>query len=394
MKDVNAPVFFLVAGEPSGDRLGAALMKGLRELVPDVVFHGVGGVEMQAAGLNSIFPMDELSVMGLAEILPKYFALKRRIKQTAEAVIELSPDALITIDSPDFSFRVAKQVKAASDIRTVHYVAPTVWAWRPGRVAKLQGVIDQMLALFPFEPKYWADSSIQCDFVGHPIVAEVAANPADLPAVIDEKRKTLVVLPGSRKSEIKRLAPIFGAAIHKIKAVHPDLQITVAAARSVANELTQQMESWPAGCLLFDPSGMSVETAEAQKRAIYAQADFALAASGTVSLELAAANTPMVVAYDLAPLSRIIMRRLYRQDTVTLVNLISDTRHVPEFLLENCTPDKITKGVTSLMNSDQVQMRQRDAMSDTMAALGQGGEAPGLRAAKAILRDLSDRPAE
>jgi len=380
-------VFFLVAGEPSGDRLGAALMAGLREVEPAAEFHGIGGAEMQASGLNSLFPMHELSVMGLAEVLPKYFALKRRIRQTSGAVLALNPDAMISIDSPDFSFRVAKQVKAASAIRTVHYVAPTVWAWRAGRVAKLRGVIDQMLALFPFEPPYW-QGKIACDFVGHPIAAEPLANMNDLPQDIVKDRKTLLVLPGSRQSEINRLAPVFGAALHRIVAAQPDLQVTVAAARAVAASLRQHMVNWPKDCILFDPRDLSVGQAEAQKRAIYAQADFALAASGTVSLELAAAGTPMVVAYDLARVSRMIMRKLYRQDTVTLVNLISETRHVPEFLLENCTPQKVADGVISLMAAPEAQAAQKSAMQVTMTALGQAGAAPGLRAAKAIMARL------
>ena len=145
---------FLIAGEPSGDRLGGALMAGLRQLVPGIAFDGIGGPQMQAEGLVSRFAMDELSVMGLAEVLPRIAQLKRRIAETAQAVIETLPDVLITIDSPDFCLRVAWQVKAASSIRTVHYVAPSVWAWRPGRAAKMARVIDQVLALLPFEPPY------------------------------------------------------------------------------------------------------------------------------------------------------------------------------------------------------------------------------------------------
>jgi len=163
---------FLLAGEMSGDRLGGALMEGLRQLRPDVSFDGIGGPLMQAQGLRSRFPMDELSVMGIAEVLPKYFHLKRRIAETAQAVVETRPDVLITIDSPDFSLRVAKLVKAASNIRTVHYVAPSVWAWRPGRAKKMAKVIDHVLALLPFEPPYMEATGMECDFVGHPVVAE------------------------------------------------------------------------------------------------------------------------------------------------------------------------------------------------------------------------------
>ncbi|HGG63156.1 MAG TPA: lipid-A-disaccharide synthase, partial [Rhodobacteraceae bacterium] len=169
--------FYLIAGEPSGDALGAALMAGLKELQPDVDFAGVGGPLMQAQGLDSQFPMDELSVMGLAEVLPKYRALKRRIAECAEAVLAQKPDALITIDSPDFCLRVAKIVKAQSNTRTIHYVAPSVWAWREGRAAKMARVIDHVLALLPFEPPLMQAAGMGCDFVGHPVVSEPQATP-------------------------------------------------------------------------------------------------------------------------------------------------------------------------------------------------------------------------
>ena len=158
---------FVIAGEASGDKLGAALMAGLKTLRPDVTFDGVGGPLMQSEGMDSRFPMDELSVMGLAEILPKYRALKSRIRQMADAIVATQPDILITIDSPDFCLRVARLVKAVSDIRTVHYVAPTVWAWRPGRAEKMARHIDHVLALFPFEPPYMQAAGMDCDFVGH-----------------------------------------------------------------------------------------------------------------------------------------------------------------------------------------------------------------------------------
>ena len=205
---------FLVAGEPSGDRLGGALMEGLKTLVPEVQFDGVGGPLMQEQGLVSRFPMSELSVMGLVEVLPKFFHLKRRISETAQAVLDTKPDVLITIDSPDFSLRVAKIVKAGSDIRTVHYVAPSVWAWRPGRADKMAKVIDHVLALLPFEPPYMERAGMECDFVGHPVASEPIATPQDISAF----RQTfdlgdapiLLALPGSRKGEIERLAPCFG----------------------------------------------------------------------------------------------------------------------------------------------------------------------------------------
>lgn len=199
---------FLIAGEASGDKLGAALMSGLKQLTTPS-FSGVGGPMMQAEGMDSLFPMDELSIMGLAEVLPKYLHLKRRIAQTAAAVIAARPDVLVTIDSPDFCLRVAKLVKAQSDIRTVHYVAPSVWAWRPGRAARMARVIDHVLALLPFEPPYMEAAGMDCDFVGHPVVAEPQATEAEAGDFRARhgigEAPLLLALPGSRRGEVARL---------------------------------------------------------------------------------------------------------------------------------------------------------------------------------------------
>ncbi len=208
---------FLLAGEPSGDRLGAALMDGLRHLAPEVAFDGIGGPEMTARGLASRFDMSELSVMGLAEIVPRYPALRRRMIETAGAILAAPPDVVVTIDSPDFSLRVLRRVRAANPaIRTVHYVAPSVWAWRPGRAARMAGVVDQVLTLLPFEPPFLAAHGIRADFVGHPVVVEPVAGPDEIAAFraaqgLDGAR-LLLVLPGSRRAEVQRLAPVFGAA--------------------------------------------------------------------------------------------------------------------------------------------------------------------------------------
>src|SRR5690606_18098043 len=206
---------FLIAGEPSGDRLGGALIAGLRELDPALEIAGIGGESMAAQGLASLFPMSELSLMGVWEILPKYRALKRRIAQTAQAVIAAAPDVLITIDSPDFGLRVARLVRAAAPgIRTVHYVAPSVWAWRPGRAAKMAEVIDHVLATLPFEPPLMRADGMSCDFVGHPVVAEPVASPEEAAAFrarhgIAADAPLVLCLPGSRQGEVARLGPRF-----------------------------------------------------------------------------------------------------------------------------------------------------------------------------------------
>ncbi|MGC9417333.1 MAG: lipid-A-disaccharide synthase [Rhodovulum sp.] len=383
---------FLIAGEPSGDVLGAALMAGLKKLSAGLDFHGVGGPLMQAEGLESLFPMNELSVMGLAEVLPRYRDLMRRINQCADEVVRLSPEALVTIDSPDFNLRVARRVKARSHTHTVHYVAPTVWAWRPQRAARMAEVIDQVLALFPFEPPYMQAEGMRCDFVGHPVVAEPRATPEDAAAFraahgIDADARILLALPGSRLGEVSRLAPIFGEALRCVLSSNPAIRVVLPAAAAVADAVTGLASTWPGAPVILDPR--SSTDAAAEKRAAFAAADLALAASGTVSLELAAAGTPMVIAYDMNWLSRRIIGRMLRLDTVTLVNIVSETRAVPEFLGQNCRPASIAAALKRLLDDPGARTAQAEAAHLTMARLGQGGEPPGLRAARAVLDGLA-----
>lgn len=375
---------FLVAGEPSGDRLGAALLAGLRKLVPEIAVEGVGGPLMQAWGLDSLFPMEELSVMGIAEVLPKYRHLRRRMIQTAEAAIAARPDALITIDSPDFCLRVAARYKAATGGHTVHYVAPSVWAWRPGRAARMAPHVDQVLALLPFEPPYMEAHGMRCDFVGHPAASEPQPEPEKVAAFRAETglgdAPTLLVLPGSRRSEVRRLLPVFGQALRHLAI--PELRAVVPAAAAVADEVATGIADWPGAPVLLDQREAAGQVA---KPRAFAAADMALAASGTVSLELAAADTPMVVAYDMNRLTWRIMRRMARIDTVTLVNLVTGTRAVPEFLGPACQPGPIADALGWLHANPA---GQRDALDATMVALGRDAPDPGLRAARAVLEGL------
>lgn len=380
---------FLVAGEPSGDRLGGALMEGLKTLVPDVEFDGVGGPLMQAQGLSSRFPMSELSVMGLVEVLPKFFHLKRRISETAQAVLDTKPDVLITIDSPDFSLRVAKIVKANSKIRTVHYVAPSVWAWRPGRADKMAKVIDHVLALLPFEPPYMEQAGMDCDFVGHPVASEPIATPDEIAAFRNRfdlaDAPILLALPGSRRGEIERLAESFGGALRLFIDDHPNYRVVIPTVGSTTDLINELVRKWPGTPVVLDPRKEGAEQATADKRSAFGVADLALAASGTVSLELAAQNTPMVIAYKLNWLTQKVAERMVKLDTVTLVNLVSDTRAVPECLLDDCQPEKIAEALREVAGAPDAQQH---AMNLTMDRLGRGGEAPGLRAARAVLNRM------
>lgn len=372
---------YVIAGEASGDALGAALLAGLKSLRPDLQVRGIGGPLMQAEGLHSLFPMEELSVMGLAEVLPKYAHLKRRIREAAADVLAAAPDALITIDSPDFVLRVARMVRAARpDLRTIHYVAPSVWAWRPGRAAKMAHVIDHVLALLPFEPPYMTAAGMTCDFVGHPVVSAPRASAAEAQAFradLGGGGPLVLALPGSRRGEVARLAPVIGGVLDRVRAEHPQVQVVLPTLRSVAAMVEGLTADWPVRPRI-------IEAPEA-KRAAFAAADVAIAASGTVSLELAANGVPMVIAYDMHPVTMWLMQRMARVDTVTLVNLVSDTRVVPEFLGGRCTPDLIAPALLGLIGPGPARDAQRAAMRLTMERLGEGGDPPGLRAARSVL---------
>lgn len=363
---------FLIAGEPSGDRLGAALIDGLKTLVPDVQLQGIAGPAMQARGMDSLFPMQELSVMGIAEILPKYFHLKHRIRETADAVLASGAAALVTIDSPDFCLRVAALVRAARpDFRTIHYVAPSVWAWRPGRAAKMARYVDHVLALLPFEPPLMTAAGMTCDFVGHPVVAEMPARP------VAHIGPMILALPGSRRGEVTRLTPVFGAALARLAESHPHLRVALPTLPHIEPLIRELTAPWPVQPdIITDP---------AAKATAFASADLALAASGTVSLELAANDCPMVIAYDMHPITLWLMRRAALVDTVTLVNLVSETRVVPEFIGPDCQPDRIAAALSALLDNADAQ---HAAMAQTMTRLGKGGEAPGLRAARSVLAHL------
>ena len=371
---------FLIAGEPSGDRLGAALIAGLRELDPALEVRGIGGEGMAAQGLESLFPMSELSLMGIWEILPKYRALKRRIAQTAQAVIKAAPDVLITIDSPDFGLRVARIVRAAAPgIRTVHYVAPSVWAWRPGRARKMAQVIDHVLAILPFEPPLMQAAGMSCDFVGHPVVSERLASAADASAFraahgIAADAPLVLCLPGSRRGEVARLGPRFDEALMRLRDRLPEMRVVLPTVPGVADMVDAMVRRWPTAPVVVQ--------GESDKRAAFAAADLALAASGTVSLELAANGVPMVIGYDMAPVSRALIGLLLKTDTVTLVNLVSETRAVPEFLGRHCQPGPMANALLRLLDDPEARAEQLAAMDLTMQRLGRGGEPPGLRAAR------------
>jgi len=381
----------LIAGESSGDKLGAALIDGLDAILEQPAdFIGVAGPRMITRGMDSLFAMQELSVMGIVEILKQYPRLKRRLDETADYIIAQNPDVLITIDAPEFSLRLAKIIHSKSDIPTVHYVAPTVWAWRPKRADKMAHFIDHVLALFPFEPPLMQRAGMSCDFVGHPVVTDPIATNEEVAAFRDDfgigDAPLVLILPGSRNNEISKLMAPFGETLALARQTMPDLQCVLPAAPHVVGAVQEAVQNWPIRPIVLDHRELGETTYEVAKRAAFRAADVALAASGTVSLELAANDTPMVIAYDMGWLSRQIIGRMLITDTVTLVNLVTDTRVIPEFIGKNCRADLIAPALLESLIAPQGQLR---ALRDTMDKLGRGATSPGTQAAGSVIRFLN-----
>ncbi|MDP6786052.1 MAG: lipid-A-disaccharide synthase [Rhodospirillales bacterium] len=376
-----APLVFLIAGEPSGDVLGGRLMAALDRLTGGHIrFAGVGGPEMEALGLSSLFPMGDLSVMGVAEVVPRLPRILRRLRQTVAAAKLSRPAAVVTIDSPDFSFRVARRLKGRG-FPLIHYVAPTVWAWRPGRARAIAAFLDHVMALLPFEPPYFQAEGLASTFVGHPVV-ESGAGDGNGAAFrrrhgIDPGVPLVCFLPGSRKSEVGPLMPIFGETLARLRRGQPDLRCVVATVATVADGVTAATRNWPTPPLVVSDT--------AEKYDAFAAADAALAASGTVALELAMANTPAVIAYKINPLTAFVVRRLVKVRYVNLINIVLDRPAVPEFLQNDCRPERLAAAIDDLLGDGEARDRQIVAGRDALRRLGLGGPPTGERAARVVL---------
>lgn len=382
----------LIAGEPSGDVLGAELLQALAQRAgrPIEAF-GVGGAEMARAGHESLFDMAELSVMGIAEVLPRLPVLQMRIAECVALAQRARPDALITIDSPDFSFRVARQLrKYAPEIPIVHYVAPQIWAWRRGRARKIARYVDLVLALLPFEPPLFTGAGLACCFVGHPVVMRVPAPDAGAAFrarhAIPADAPLLGVLPGSRGGEVSRLLAPFGAALRLLSRDAPDLHLFCATLPQVAAQVRAAASSWPGRVIISEDAS--------EKLAGFAACDAALAASGTVSLELAACATPHLVAYKVSPLTAMIARRVLQIPHVNLVNLILNESLIPELLQQECTPENLARELRLLLGPPRpspAAQTQLAGMRLALQKLGAGQAPPSHLAAKNILALLASR---
>lgn len=373
----------VIAGEPSGDFLGGKLIAALKAMEPGARFSGVGGHHMAAAGLESLFSYQQLAVMGIAEVVPKLPTLIARIRQTINHIKETKPDIVVTIDSPDFSFRVARAVrKMENPPKLIHYVAPTVWAWRPGRAAKIAQFLDGLICLFDFEPPYFEKVGLRAEFVGHPLV-EGDALKADGTLFREEygiiNEPIVGVLFGSRRGELKNTAPILRDAAFSLCAkLGGGAHIVAPTLPHLYGEVMELLRDYP--------GAIHITTEPEQKWNAFKSMDMALAVSGTVGLELAALQVPHVIAYKTNPVTAAIVRRLIKVKYAHLANIMAGHEIVPEFLQENAKPELIADKAFDLILNPREQVRQ---MADIAARLGAGqGMAPSQKAADFILSSL------
>jgi lipid-A-disaccharide synthase len=376
---------FLVATEESGDRLGANLMNVLRQRLGGAVrFEGVGGRSMAQEGLASLFPIEELSIVGLAAVAKQLPKILRLIRQTADAVTQASPDILVIIDSPDFTHRVARRVRARdASIPIIDYVSPSVWAWRPGRARAMRSYVDHVLALLPFEPEaYRKLGGPPCSYVGHSLIEQLGVLRPD----IDEQRRrdeappVLLVLPGSRRSEIRHHMKVFGETLGRLGAQDVPFELILPTMSHLQDAVRADVESWPVQPRII--------VGEQEKRAAFRIAHAAFVKSGTATLELALAGVPMVAAYRGGSVEAWVLRRAIRVSSVILANLVLGENVVPEFIQEDCTPEKLVPALRDILADSPLRRRQIEAFAKLDAIMSTGDQPPSARAAEIVLDEL------
>jgi lipid-A-disaccharide synthase len=381
---------YLVAGEPSGDQLGASLMRALRERLGDgVTIAGVGGEAMTREGLSSLFPLSDIGVVGLRNVLGRLPTIVQRAYAIVYDVVAQKPDVVVIIDAPDFTHAVAKRIhRRAPGIPIVNYVSPTVWAWRPGRAKRMRGYISHVLALKPFEPAaHERLGGPPCTYVGHPLVERLDAlrpGPGER-APFDHDPLEVLVLPGSRPSEIRRLMQPFGDAVALFaQKVGRPFRVTIPAVSHLVDDIRERAASWSVKPRIVE--------GEEEKLTAFRRGHLALAASGTVTLELALSQVPMVVAYQMSPLEGR-LRFLIKVPTVVLANLTVGENVVREFIQEDCVPEKLAPALLEIAGDSEVRRRQLDGFARLDAIMEAGSpETPSERAAAIIIAEGRRRP--
>ncbi len=375
---------FIVAGEASGDALGVRFLTRLREALGErpLVIAGVGGEALIAEGLDSVFPQEDIAVMGFGPVVARLPLLLRRMSDAARAAAAFEPDLLLTIDSPDFSLRVAKKLRRlAPSVPTAHWVCPSVWAWRQGRARRMRPHVDRILALLPFEPAALERlGGPETVYVGHPLITHIDEFRPDAGERIlrdDAQRPLVLVLPGSRRSEIRHLLPPFGETVAQVAERLPQARFVLPAVPRLAEAIAQAVAGWP-----VKPE---IVQGEAAKLSAFRQARAALAASGTVTLELALAQVPTVAAYRGASWEAILARRLVKLPSVILPNLIIGESIVPEFIQDEASPDALAKALLAAIADGPERRRQLDGFEAVEAAMRSAGPRPAANAVAAAL---------
>ena len=381
-------LIYIVAGEASGDALGARLVAALRGRRPELTFAGIGGERLAEQGMPSLFPMRELALMGLIEVLPNIRNLSRRMAQTVADITDRRPALIVTIDSPGFAMRLAERVKPLG-IPIVHYVAPQIWAWRPGRVKKVKERVDRILCLLPFEPVLFDNAGIPASFVGHPVL-ESGADGGDAARFrarhgIGAEEKLLLAMPGSRRMEAKRLLPIFGATLRLLDSRLPGLRPVIPVSPVVAELVRDAAAGWPGRPILVETLAEKHDAFAAVRESGGA----GLIKSGTSSLEMAVAGLPHVVTYRVNPITAAIIRRLVRVRFASLVNLLAEREIAPEYLQDRATPDALADALHRLLTDPQAAAEQRAGLASVLDQLHPPGLAPSEAAAEAVLEALA-----
>jgi lipid-A-disaccharide synthase len=380
----------IVAGEASGDALALRFLETLRRrLAPrEVIVTGVGGEALIAAGLTPLFPQADIAVMGFGPVVARLPLLLRRMEDAARGITRFAPDLLLTIDAPDFGLRVAKKVRArAPDIAIAHWVCPSVWAWRSGRARRMKPHVDRILALLPFEPA--ALERLQGPptiYVGHPLIErldELRPDAAEAARRADAASPVVLVLPGSRRSEIRHLMPVFGEAVARVAAMRPGARFVLPAVSHLQDEIVQAASGWA--------HRPEIVTGEAAKLAAFRSARAALAASGTVTLELALAQVPTVAAYRGAGWEAAIARRLIKLPSVILPNLILGRSVVPEFIQEDATAQTLADRLEAALAEGEDRERQLAGFAEVETIMRSAGESPAANAVEAALALVASR---
>ena len=397
----------VIAGEPSGDILGSKLIKEMKtqfqEIIKlnkshqkELIFQGIGGSKMKNEGLVCLYRVEDLSLMGITEVLssiPKIYSIISSIANYADT---WKPDLIITIDSPDFCFRLVKKIRTKNKyVPIIHYVAPSVWAWRPKRAKQMSVLYDKVLAILPFEKPYFEKYGLSCDFVGHPISKENVLQDNEKNKLfnimnIDRTKRIISILPGSRQSEVKAMIPIYVELIQNLGSQFDDLEFVIPSPESVFNYLKQMIAKYKLDVKILAEPEMSVEEFNLLKLSLFQLSSIAINTSGSVALELARAGTPMISVYKCGWFFERILKTFVKVRSANLINIILDKNVVPEFLFENCTALSIENSAKELLSNISLQKKQKDLFKKAIRLLSTKEQRPSEKAAKISLKLLNE----